>query len=67
MMVARKKSDAPKKASSRTKTTVEKVQFLKTADGTIDGEYTRSIYINGELISFDIDWDKLKEHMKKVG
>ena len=35
--------------------------------GTIQGEYSTSVYNNGELISFDIDWDKLKEHMKKVG
>ena len=35
--------------------------------GTVQGEYSTSVYNNGELISFDIDWDKLKEHMKKVG
>lgn len=66
-MIARKKTDAPKKATSKTRTTVEKVQFLKTKEGIIDGEYTRSVYVDGELISFDIDWDKLKDYMKKVG
>jgi hypothetical protein len=35
--------------------------------GKIQGEYSTSVYNNGELISFDIDWDKLREHMKKVG
>jgi len=35
-------------------------------DGIIIGEYSKSVWNNGELVSFDIDWNKLAEHMKKV-
>jgi len=43
---------------------IESPKLLK--DGVIEGEYSKSVYNNGELVSFDIDWDKLKEHMKKI-
>jgi hypothetical protein len=67
-MAPRKKADTAKPLKEyKTKSTVTKTDILRNADGTIDGEYSRSVYVNGELISFDIDWDKLKEHMKKVG
>lgn len=65
-MITRKKSDAPKK-SSKTKSKDDDIKTLKMNDGTVQGEYSTSVYNNGELISFDIDWDKLRDHMKKVG
>ena len=34
---------------------------------TVTGNYSTSTYNNGDLISFDIDWDRLKEHLRKVG
>ena len=45
---------------------VKKIEAPKTVDGVVEGEYSKSLYNNGELVSFDIDWDKLKEHMKKI-
>ncbi len=65
-MITRKKSDSPKK-SSKTKSKDDDIKTLKMNDGTVQGEYSISVYNNGELISFDIDWDKLRDHMKKVG
>ena len=35
-------------------------------DGIVEGNYSKALWNNGELVSFDIDWDKLAEHMKKV-
>jgi len=59
------KSKVPKEYPTNiTKTVVDK---LKHPDGTIEGEYSRSVYFNNELISFDIDWKKLEDYMKKVG
>lgn len=34
---------------------------------TVTGNYSTSTYVNGDLISFDLDWDRLKEHLRKVG
>ena len=67
-MSTKKRPDTPKpEKQSRTKKTVTQIETLKMPDGTVDGEYSRSVYVNNELVSFDIDWDKLREHMKKVG
>ena len=32
-------------------------------DGKIEGMYSTSLWNNGELISFDIDWELLKKHV----
>ena len=65
-MATRKKVD---KVINETKTKplkVKKIEAPKTVDGVVEGEYSKSLYNKGELVSFDIDWDKLKEHMKKI-
>ena len=56
---------APVKKPRQAKIEVDAVEQVK--DGTFKGEYTTYAYNNGELISFDIDWDRLKEHLRKVG
>ena len=38
----------------------EVVAVEQVKDGTFKGEYSTSLYNNGELISFDIDWDMLR-------
>jgi len=40
-------------------------ESTKIVSGTVEGDYSKSTYENGVLISFDIDWAKLAEHMKK--
>jgi hypothetical protein len=62
---SKKKSEGSK--SIPTKTTITQVDNLKYLDGTVEGEYSRSVYVNNELVSFDIDWKKLEDYMKKVG
>ena len=57
---------AVKKSESKSKKT-KTVEVKTEKHGTVIGEYSTSVYDNGKLLSFDIDWDKLKEHMKKVG
>ena len=67
-MAPRKRVEKPKPLKEYpTKTTTTVVDKLKHPDGTIEGEYSRSVYVNNELISFDIDWKKLEDYMKKVG
>lgn len=34
--------------------------------GLTEGQYSSSLWNNGELISFDIDWDKLAEIVKNI-
>ena len=59
---------AAKKAETKTKTvTAPAVEPAEPKTGTVTGLYSESVYNNGELISFNIDWDKLKEHVGKVG
>lgn len=42
-------------------------QLIGVRSGKVEGNYSTSTYsTNGVLINFQIDWDKLKEHMKKV-
>ncbi|NDG32866.1 hypothetical protein EB118_22710 [bacterium] len=45
---------------------VKKTESIEVKNGVFEGEYSKSLYNNGELVSFDIDWDKLKEYMKKI-
>jgi len=45
---------------------IKKAESPEIKSGVFEGEYSKSLYNNGELVSFDIDWDKLKEHMKKI-
>ena len=67
-MAPRKKADTPKPLKQyKTKSEVKETRILKNADGTVEGEYSKSEYLNGELIRFDIDCDKLRDHIKKVG
>lgn len=67
-MAPRKKADPTKvPKEGKTKTSVTKTEILVDRNGEVQGEYSKSVYVNNELISFDIDWDKLKDHMKKVG
>jgi len=35
-------------------------------DGVVEGNYSKAVWKNNELLSFDIDWDKLSKYMKKV-
>jgi hypothetical protein len=44
----------------------EVVAVEQVKDGTFKGEYSTSLYNNGELISFDIDWDMLKKHVQSA-
>jgi len=62
---------AAKKAEPKAKKTkvVEKIEEVKAPaipDGIVEGIYSTSVYKDGDKISFDIDWDKLKEHMRTV-
>jgi len=35
-------------------------------DGEVKGEYSTALWNNGELVSFDIDWDKLKKIVESL-
>ena len=35
-------------------------------NGKIEGQYSTSLWNNGELVSFDIDWDKLAAIVKTL-
>lgn len=66
-MAPRKKAETSKiSKEGKTKTSVTKTEILVDRNGEILGEYSKSVYNNGELVSFDIDWDKLRDHMKKI-
>ncbi|NBS61474.1 MAG: hypothetical protein EBT26_05465 [Microbacteriaceae bacterium] len=53
-------------ATKKTKTKKTQVEKVAPKDGLIEGEYSKSLWNNGELISFDIDWDKLTEICKNL-
>lgn len=66
-MAPRKKAETSKTPKEgKTKTSVTKTEVLVDRNGEILGEYSKSVYNNGELVSFDIDWDKLRDHVKKI-
>ncbi|NDB84985.1 MAG: hypothetical protein EB127_20135 [Alphaproteobacteria bacterium] len=58
-----------KTSKTRVKKTEKVLPSLTTPEaksGTVQGVYSTSVYANGELVSFEIDWDKLKDHLKTV-
>ena len=59
MKTSEKKIAKPKsKFNKKTSDTVK--------DGVEDGQYSKSTWNNGELISFDIDWDKLSSIVRSL-
>jgi len=63
------KKPAVKKSEPKKKTTSNKViepTVAPITTGVIEGNYTKTVYENGEKISFEIDWDRLKEYMRTV-
>jgi len=59
------KNKAEKSAVSKPKKATILTQPLRVT-GNVVGLYSTSIYNDGELVDFIIDWDKLKEHVKSV-
>ena len=60
---------AAKKIETKTpkkKKEVEEVIVAPVKDGIEIGNYSTTVYKNGDKISFDIDWDKLREYMRTV-
>ncbi len=51
---------------TKKKKEVEEVIVAPVKDGIEIGNYSTTVYKNGEKISFDIDWDKLREYMRTV-
>lgn len=43
-----------------------KKQIVVQADGKVEGQYSTTLWNNGEIISFDIDWEKLAEIVKTL-
>ena len=59
----------PKKTSStpvKKKTPSKKKVTEQIKDGVEIGNYSTTVYQNGEKISFDIDWNRLREYMQTV-
>lgn len=50
----------------RTKKVKEVIEDTNVQHGLVEGEYSKALWNNGELISFDIDWDKLATIVKKM-
>ncbi|NBW22497.1 MAG: hypothetical protein EBR82_82570 [Caulobacteraceae bacterium] len=53
---------ATKKTRTK-KVSVEQIDSPK--EGTVEGEYSKAVWKSGELISFDIDWEKLASLVKE--
>ena len=51
---------------NKKKKEVEEIIIAPVKDGIEIGNYSTTVYKNGEKISFDIDWDKLREYMRTV-
>jgi len=71
----------PKKTSAKTttlktkptkkeKTTVKSTEMPKAVeilpDGVYEGVYSKTVIKDGHKISFDIDWDKLRDHLRTI-
>ena len=57
------KTTGKKTTKSKSKST-KKMPVVN--NGVQEGQYSRSTWNNGELISFDIDWDKLAAIVKNI-
>jgi hypothetical protein len=51
---------------TKKKKEVEENIVAPVKDGIEIGNYSTTVYKNGDKISFDIDWDKLREYMRTV-
>ena len=65
------KTAAPKTKAAKKEKVVEKVVETPNAveilaDGVYEGVYSKTVIKDGQKISFDIDWDKLREHLRTV-
>jgi translation initiation factor 1 (eIF-1/SUI1) len=50
----------------KTRTKKPKSDVVVQAEGKVEGKYTTSIWNNGELVSFEINWDKLASIIKNL-
>lgn len=53
-------------ATRKTRTKKTKEEPIVQNDGRIEGQYSTFLWNNGELVSFDIDWDKLAAIVKTL-
>ena len=54
---------ATKKVEPKTTKKKKEVASEPIISGKVEGNYTTTVYENGDKISFEIDWDKLKQHV----
>lgn len=53
-------------ATKKVRAKKPKEQNVVQNHGKIEGQYSTSLWNNGELVSFDIDWDKLAAIVKTL-
>ena len=55
-----------KKITKKPTTTRKKNVTEVKQNEIVVGNYSTTVYQNGEKISFDIDWDRLREYMRTI-
>ena len=55
-----------KKPTTKPTTTRKKNVTEVKQNEIVVGNYSTTVYQNGEKLSFDIDWDRLREYMRTI-
>jgi len=53
-------------ATKKVRAKKPKEETVVQTNGKVEGQYSTSLWNNGELVSFDIDWDKLAAIVKSL-